>query len=446
MSSKNFNSNIVSYSELIAFFLPIALSLMIMMSTHSVVSSALARTTDAAIAIASYSVAKSVSNMFQSPCITLRRLCVARFKSKESFDKVLKLTGITLIISLIAMGVIVFTPLSKFVFLKLIGVSEELLPHTIRAMTILFFMPLLAAVRSIYQGVITVCRKTYLLTIATAVRAVVMFSLAAIITNTQFITGSIIGSVLMISGILTEAVFAFIFGKKYLKQLPQTSPDKDELDFGGLWLFFIPLVVAQFAMTWGQPSVNAGLARAVNPEVSLAAYQVGRSFAWIFIGMFGRVHQLILVFAKNKESWLKVRRFALVLGISQAIILMIIAVTPIGEWILTNIIGVDQELMVMSMSTIFSLSFVPFILSQTEIYAGLLIKNNKTPVITLGKFCNVATLITTVFILQSMVPNMGAAIGGWASVVGYAVELIILFGFSRNVEKQFISDPKKQVV
>ena len=145
VSSKKFNSNIVSYSELIAFFLPIALSLMIMMSTHSVVSSALARTTDAAIAIASYSVAKSVSNMFQSPCITLRRLCVARFKSKEAFDKVLKLTGITLIISLVAMGIIVFTPLSKFVFLKLIGVSEELLPHTIRAMTILFFYALISS-------------------------------------------------------------------------------------------------------------------------------------------------------------------------------------------------------------------------------------------------------------------------------------------------------------
>ena len=306
-------------------------------------------------------------------------------------------------------------------------------------------MPLLAAIRSVYQGVITVCRKTYLLTIATAVRAVVMFSLAAVITNTQFITGSIIGSVLMIAGILTEALFAFIFGKKYLKQLPQTNPDRDELNFGGLWLFFIPLVVAQFAMTWGQPSVNAGLARAVNPEISLAAYQVGRSFAWIFIGMFGRVHQLILVFAKNRESWFRVRRFALVLGISQAIILMIIAITPIGEWILTNIIGVEKELMVMSMSTIFSLSFVPFILSQNEIYAGLLIKNNKTPIITLGKLCNVGTLIATVFILQSLVPNMGAAIGGWASVVGYAVELIILFGFSRNIEKQFISSYKKQV-
>ena len=445
MSTKKLSNNIVNYSELIAFFLPIALSMMIMMSTHSVISSALARTADAAIAIAAYSVAKSISNMFQSPCITLRRLCVARFKSKESFNKVLKLTAITLGVSLVAMGTIVFTPLSRIVFLNMIGVSEELLPHTIRAITILFFMPLLAAVRSIYQGAITVSRKTYLLTIATAVRAGVMFLLAAIITNTQFITGSIIGSVLMVSGIGAEALFAFIFGRKYSKQLPETSPDGDELSFAGVWMFFIPLVVAQFAMTWGQPSVNAGLARTVNPEISLAAYQVGRSFAWIFIGMFGRVHQLILVFAKNKESWFRVRKFAFVLGISQALVLMTVAVTPIGEWVLSNIIGVEQELMVMAMGTIFALSFVPFILSQTETYAGLLIKNNKTPIITLSKLCNVGTLIATVFVLQSIAPQLGASIGGWASVTGYSVELLILYGFSRKVENQFINKSQKQV-
>jgi len=428
------NTKNVTYIELAAFFLPIAASMIIIMSSHSIISSALARTTDAAIALAAYSVAKSISNMFQSPCNTLRQMTITLFRDQETYGKIVRLAIITCVLSLGIMSVVVFTPLSRVIFVRLIGVSEELLMPTLRAFTILLIMPILAAVRSINQGAITASKKTYLLTISTIIRVVVMLLLATVIINTQFITGSIVGSFMMVAGLGSEAIFTFIVARK----LKYALPEKPELSAytktsGQMWLFFLPLVVAQFAMAWGQPSVNAGLARVINPEISLAAYQVGRSFAWIFIGMFGRIHQIALVYARNCASWLKVRRFSLFLGASLSAILLMFTITPIGEWILLNIIGVDQVLTDMAMATILSMSLIPLILSINETYSGLLISRDRTPVITFSKFVNVGVLITSVLVLSRLFPEMGATIGGWSSVIGYLAEFVILFALSRKV-------------
>ena len=435
------NQKNVTYMEMTAFFLPIAASMMIMMTSHSVISSTLARTTDAAIALAAYSVAKSISNMFQSPCITLRRMSVALFRDQESYAKVVRVALITCAISLTIMSIVVFTPLSETIFVKLIGVTEDMLEPTLRAFTILLVMPILAAVRSIYQGAITVSKKTYLLTIATMLRVAVMFLMATVITNTQIITGSVIGSAMMVGGLGTEAIFAVIFGRKLKKELPEKpETETNNLSMSSMWLFFLPLVVAQFAMTWGQPSVNAGLARAVNPEVSLAAFQVGRSFAWIFIGMFGRIHQMVLVFAHDHASWIKVRRFSMFLGLLLSAVLLVLSLTPIGEWVLLNIIGIDQVLTDMTMATIFSMAFIPLILSLNEIYSGLLIRHDRTPVITFGKFTNVGVLIAVVLIFSRLFPEMGAPIGGWSSLIGYSAEFVILFVLSRNIVKNLADE------
>lgn len=446
MSDHTAQKRILTYSEMIAFFLPVAASMMIMMSSHSIISSALARTTDAALALAAYSVAKSVSNMFQSPCITLRRMCVALFNNKQNYQRVYKVALITAAIAFMIIIFAIFTPLSKFIFIKLIGIDESLLPHTLRAFTILMVMPLLAMIRSIYQGLITVTRKTYLLTIATTARIVVMFLLATFITNTQLVTGSIIGSILMVAGIGTEALFGFIFGRRLARQLPEDNASVETLSFKGMWIYFLPLVVAQFAMTWGQPTINAGLARSINPEIALAAYSVARGFAWIFIGMFGRIHQLPLVFAKDKTSWSKVRRFAFVLGLVNGLLLFMLSITPAGEWILLNLIGIDTELTQVALATIRIMALIPIVMSQNECYSGLLMMNNHTPVITISKFTNIGVLISTVFIISSRFPQLGPQIGSLSMLFGYIMEFAILFIAAKRYNITQFNTSKQQSV
>src|SRR6056297_1388614 len=122
MSKKE--DKIITYSEIIAFFVPIVFSTMIMMTTHTVINSALARTKDAAIAIASYAVAKSIATMLYSPATTLRRVCVAHLNDKIKFNLVKKVALTATLFSLFLMAVVALTPLKRFVFLNLIGISE----------------------------------------------------------------------------------------------------------------------------------------------------------------------------------------------------------------------------------------------------------------------------------------------------------------------------------
>jgi Na+-driven multidrug efflux pump len=435
MSKKE--DKILTYSEIIAFFIPIVFSTMIMMTTHTVVNSALARTKDAAIAIASYAVAKSIATMLYSPATTLRRVCVAHLNDKTKFELVKKVALTATLFSLFLMAVVAFTPLNKYVFINMIGISADLLPETLRAFTILIFIPLLASVRSMYEGMITLRRKTYLLTVMTTTRVIVMFGLATFITNTHIITGGSVGSVLMVMGIGSEALIGFIFARNYKEDLPKINKEFPSETYKSLLIFFIPLIAARFAMTWGKPAINAGLARAISPEVSIAAHEVGRSFAWIFISMFARINQVVLVFVKSKFAWIKVKRFALGLGVIMFLILLTISVTPIGEWILTNIIGVEEELRTMALQVILVLSPLPIIKSYNEILAGLLMRHNQTPIITISKISNIIFIVASIFILANIYPTMGAVIGSVGTIIGYIAEFIILFIMSRKYMNNF---------
>ncbi len=435
MSTKE--DKIITYSEIIAFFVPIVFSTMIMMTTHTVVNSALARTKDAAIAITTYAVAKSIATMLYSPATTMRRVCVAHLNDKVKFDLVKKVAYTAVLFSLVLMAIIAFTPLNRVVFVDLMGINEDLLPDTIRTFTIFLFIPIVASVRSMYEGMITVRKKTYLLTIMTTTRVIVMFSLAMIITNTQIVTGGMVGSILMVMGIGTEAFMGFMFARNYKEDMPKVNKDFPSETYKSLLIFFIPLIAARFAMTWGKPSINAGLARTLDPEVAIAAHEVGRSFAWIFISMFARINQIVLVFVKSKVAWLKVKKFALSLGVIMSALLLTIAITPIGEWVLTNIIGVEEELKTMALQVILFLSPLPIIKSFNEILAGLLMRHNQTKIITVSKVSNIILLIVSIFVLANLFPNIGAVIGSLGSVIGYLAEFVILFIMTRRYVDDF---------
>ncbi|MFP4456149.1 MAG: hypothetical protein ACLFPS_00630 [Clostridia bacterium] len=428
---------IITYSEIIAFFVPIVFSTMIMMTTHTVVNSALARTKDAAIAIATYAVAKGIATMLYSPTTTLRSVCVAHLNDKIKFDLVKKVSYTAIFVSLFLMTMVAFTPLNRVVFIDMMGISEDLLPDTIRTFTIFLIIPLVASIRSMYEGMITVRRKTYLLTVMTTTRVIVMFSLATVITRTHIVTGGMVGAVLMVMGIGSEALMGFVFARNYKQKMPKINKDFPKETYKSLLIFFIPLIAARFAMTWGKPSINAGLARALNPEVSIAAHEVGRSFAWIFISMFTRINQVVLVFVKSKLAWLKVKRFALSLGAIMSILLLTISITPIGDWVLTNIIGVEQELKTMSLQVILFLSPLPLINAYSEILSGLLMRHNQTQIITFSKFSNIGALIISIFILAKIFPDIGAVIGSLGTVIGYLGEFTILFIMSRKYVNNF---------
>src|SRR6056297_49669 len=94
----------LTYRELAEFFIPIAIMTMIMMSSHNVISSALAQTAFPAIALSAYSVGQSMSATLQAPVWATVKLTTSVAQDKQSSINLMKVaitTGIIVLILLL---------------------------------------------------------------------------------------------------------------------------------------------------------------------------------------------------------------------------------------------------------------------------------------------------------------------------------------------------------
>jgi hypothetical protein len=406
---------------------------MLMMGSHSIVSSALARTTGAAAALAAFSVAQTIAMMFESPCFALRRLFVSLIDDQHSFATLLKITAVTIAVVFSVQVAIAFSPLGYVLFVRLVGISPELFPQTIGAYKVFMLLPVMSAIRSTFQGLIIVRRKTHYLTLNILIRLATMVGMAAFLTNTEVISGGAVGAVVLVSGMAIEGLMAILTGARLRKDLPQRTHDGVPLTISAAWIFFYPLIAAQFVQSFDRLLISAGLARTVNAEVAIAAYQVAWSLSWILSSVSFNIHQVVLVFVRDEESLRKVQRFALIIGVGATLIMLTISLTPIGYWILTSIIGASAEIAGPTLGMLAVLGLVPFVLSRSEVYAGLLMRRKQTISITVAKILNLTALGLSVLVISKLYPQAGGLLAAVSMLVGYSVEWVTLYLFSRGV-------------
>ena len=424
----------LNYGELTAFFLPLALSAMLMMSSHSIMSSAMARTAEAEIALAAFAVATSISMMFESPCYNIRRMATALFDDKTSLKNVMVVGAGVVVASVTLMIPVAFTGFGRTVFVKWVGVSPELFPEVIKCFRLFIILPLLSGIRGYFQGMLIVRKKTFWLTINVSIRLVIMLIVTQLLLSLEGLSGGMVGAILLVTGIGSEAILACITALLYKKDFPdQPTRSKRSITVRDALIFYIPLIGATFVQTFSRPGINAGLARVANPEQALASYQVAYSFAMIFIVLLYSVHQIVLVFVKDKYSFNKVVRFAVLVSLLMAFILIVCGITPIGKWALTSIIGVEDSLATVSVRIIGWYALMPVVLCGVEIFSGVLLLNKRTPTITLAKIGNVLTVVAIAAGLSAALPSLGGIIGALSMTAGAFTEMAIAFVRGRDL-------------
>ena len=438
--------NKLRYLDLVQFYLPLAIMSMIMMSSQSVITAALAKTTDPVIALAAYSVGRSVANMLQAPLRAMMKLTLATAISKESAHNLLKVARQVGAVVLALMALIAFTPLNRIVFINLMGVSEDLFLPSLNVFRAYMVMPLLSVIRTPRQGFIVLRRKTIWLTMSTIIRISAMFVTAVFINSSGIINSGVIGVVLMFVGIGVETIIAFIKGNPWLSEVEDSPPDgSPPFDVPGIWKFFVPLVIAQFAMSFVNPGISASLARANNPEIAISSYYVARSLGWIFISVGGRIHQMVLVFVEDAHSWRTVFRFTAVVAVLAMAFISILAFTLAGPWIYANLLDVDIEIAGPALAALGFFTIIPPAFFISQLYQGLLLKSRNSQAITIIKAVNVATMFAVMLLLTAIKPGLGASIGVISIASSYYAEILVAIYLARNIRlhREFVAPAER---
>ena len=417
-------------NDLIKFFMPMAAMAMIMKASHNIINYALGKTPDTAIALSSYSVAMSLSMMIMAPIWVLSKATTAVAQNKKSAKNSIRVAlQATVLVSAI-MILIAYTPLSKFVFTTLMGVSEEIFPHVLAVFKVFILMPILGAIRATHQSFIALRRKTIWLTIGTIIRIISMFVITKAVIGFNLVKGSYIGALILVIGFGIEGLVWFIKGKSWLKEA--NNNDEEENSVPKIWILLLPLIIAQLINGFVGTGISAGLNRVPNPELALSSYFLSRTIAWIFLAVSFSASQMVLVFVKRHDDLQVVKKFVYVLSVVMVALISILAFTPLGEFVYVNILNVEIGLAKLALKSLAVFAFTPPAMFIVEFYQGILIKGRESKKITLCKVLNITVLTATTFILVKFAPQLGGMIGSISFTVSFYFEAAIAYILSKK--------------
>ncbi len=409
-----------SLPELLRFFAPLAVTWMLMMFTHTIISAGLARTSNPTIATAAYAIALSFGDIFEAPLVMIRQTGIAFITGRESFQTVRQVTLVTIAVFMVIVSAIAYIPpLTRFTFQNILGVTDDLYTAAVLGFRVTMFFPLVSGLRSLYQSVILVNRRTIYISLGVIVRVIFVALVVYGLVRTGLVPGVLVGAIAIVGAVLAEAIPAYHFGSRLLQPDTGTPIAKQTV-----WRFYLPLIASSLFVTMGKPFINAGLTRMPQATVSLAAFSVASSLAGILISPSHNIHQLTMVFGRSRQNLPLVRKFAISFSLLTTGLLLLVSFSPLGTWILTGLINIPQEMLAPTQLALSVLTCFPLLIGWLEYNTGILLLNQATGIISLGKTLNLLGTIAFVLLLASRLPGPIAA--PLAQVVGLGCEGLVL--------------------
>lgn len=351
-----FDSNNLTYRNLLAFFLPLGLSSLTIAMSNLMLTRCLGYFPDSEMYISSFSVARTIVNFVQSPGFVATYLIATFVTNEYTFLKIKKFLFVILLLVVTTSITVAYTPLSKFIFENLFNISGELLSNAITSLKVIIFFAMIVLVRLYFLGIAIKLRKLRFATLGSTIRLVVITIFSFFIPELLNIFGPkyLPGILLLIMAFVEASVYAFgvlkvTRGKitKHviysLKQQNIYSPD-DRVSYGKLLKFAIPFILSFIIAQLLPGFTQSALALSENNVIILAVYTISSSVAFIISSFSFQLPQLVV----NHESFIPnnrkiIIRFCFILAGISTIALALVGFTKVGDFVFVHLLKVSES-------------------------------------------------------------------------------------------------------
>ena len=217
------------------------------------------------------------------------------------------------------------------------------------------------------------------------------------------------------------------------------------MSYARLTRFLLPLAVTMIVLDLGRQVLSGGMARVPQATQTLAAYGLSIGLVMFLSSPLAQVKELGLVLVNDPTSLSQVRRFVIILAIVMMSALASLTVTPVGDWVIEGLHGIDAPLGAVVRTALFWLIPYPLLRGISLFHAGLLLRVRRTALVSYATLANLGVSIIFVFILLPL-PLIHAQPIRLPILVIYAgllVELtIIVWGYRRYREQLFATAPR----
>jgi hypothetical protein len=216
------NQPILSYGDLFRFHAPLASSTLLFLLTQPLISAALARLPHPETVLAAWPIASGLLFITRSPVLALPEVIIAlldRAGGRVALRRFAQRVGLACLAVLAALA---FTPLGRFYFETMIGVSAELGTLAQLGIQVGVILPIVMAWQSWFRGELTASRATPALTVAMIANLVAMVIVLAVGVMLQ-VPGVALAAIALTVSTVAETAALGIASRRLIVRQPATA-------------------------------------------------------------------------------------------------------------------------------------------------------------------------------------------------------------------------------
>lgn len=414
----------VSYAQILLFWLPLGAMWIMMAAEQPALTAIVARLPEAEINLAAFGVVFALTLAIESPVIQMLAAGTAVCNNRANYQMLLRfmhvlavgLTGLHLLIAL--------TPLYDLIVGGLLNipppiVSASRLPFIIMA-------PFTAAVgyRRLWQGVLIRHGRTWIVPLTMISRLGVVAVLLAIGYTRGTMPGGVLATIALSVGVSAAAVTAGVLNRVLVVPALGEPAEGDHVySWRGLFRFYAPLSLTTIVFLLSQPVVTFGIARALAPQRSLAAWPVVNAYMFLFNSIaLSHQESAIALLNRNPTSHRKLARFTFGLAASLSGAMLVTAITPIGAWWFRTVSGLAPPLLSLTTVPLLLLSIVPGLTAYKAWYRAQYVAVDRTSVLARGVVIYTVILVVSVFAGSGLLPLVGVTVAALSLAIAQAAE------------------------
>ncbi len=200
-----------------------------------------------------------------------------------------------------------------------------------------------------------------------------------------------------------------------------------------LW---VPLAASIVMMVLEPSTINVGLGRTHDPELALAAYGVAFSLALLVEAPIIMLLDASVARSTNRAAFALMRRFTVGLGLAVTAIGLVFSLTPLYDLVVDGLMRVPPDVAARARPTLQILSFWSFPIAWRRAHQGVLIRANKTGIITAATGIRLLALAGALFGGLQILPERGAVVAGLAMILSVFVEAALITLATRPVLRE----------
>ena len=395
--------------QIARFWSPLAATWVMMAVEGPFLAAAIARLPDPKLNLAAHGVAFAIAIVVEAPVMMIMSTSTALARDRESYRRLRAFTHGVNAFATLLLAVLLVPPVFDSMALGLLRLPSEVASLTYGALWI--HLPWAAAIgyRRLVHGVMIRSGKTRQVAAGTVFRLAAMAGTALLLYSFGNVPGAWLGAASLTTGVCVEAVAARCLGAKTLRRLLASgasgatgaSAAADEarsrgpsiLSYSGILRFYYPLALTSLIGLASQPMLTFFMGRARAPLESLAVFPVVHALSFLFrtVGISYQEAAIALI-GREPAHRPAVARFAVVLALSAAAGLALVAFTPLfGVWF-ESVSGLTPELARYAKAPAMLLVPLPALAVWLSYQRAVLVLGRRTPAITVATVLEVVVI------------------------------------------------------